>query len=50
MLNYMTPVKQMHKGLYFIFYKNDIDHLIFSFFVIYILNRQCYANISIGTG
>jgi hypothetical protein len=23
--------------------------LIFLFFVIYILNRQCYANISIGT-
>jgi hypothetical protein len=28
----------------------DIDHLIFPFFVIYILNRKCYANISIGNG
>ena len=46
----MTPVKQMHKGLLFHFYKNDIDHLIIPFFVIYNLNRQCYANISIGTG
>ena len=48
MFIFMTSVKQMHKVIYFIFTKYDIDNLIFQFFAIYILNRQCNANISIG--
>ena len=30
MFNFMTPVKQMNKGLLFHFCKNDIDHKVIS--------------------
>jgi late competence protein required for DNA uptake (superfamily II DNA/RNA helicase) len=46
--NWYDTCKTNALGTLINFYKNDIDHLIFPFFVIYILNRQCYANISLN--
>jgi hypothetical protein len=46
MFNFMASVKQTNKGLYFIFTKMTLTISFFHFFKIYILSRQCYANIS----